>query len=60
MNWKSALFIALGPIIGISGAQYYFGNLTVVSFLLLFTFSILAAIFMTFIGNIEKERKCTE
>ncbi|GEM_PF-2872478 len=34
MYYRQVFFIALGPIFGVSGVQYFFGNLTLLNFLL--------------------------
>jgi len=54
MNSKKALFIALGPIAGITIAQYVSGDLTWQSFALYSSVAIAGALFMTFVSSIGK------
>lgn len=55
MNYRHAFFIALGPIVGVSGVQYFFGNLTLLNFLLSLVVCFSGALFMAFISRIGKK-----
>ena len=55
MSYKQTLFIALGPIVGVSTVQVYFGNFTLLGFALNVVVCVAGAFLMAFISSIGKK-----